>query len=120
MVHAMKNSEDHKNAIANTVVIIDCHATWCGPCKLISPHFKRLSREVKGVEFIKMDVDEVHDVAAQLAIRAMPTFVSFEDGVRVNEFVSANGRGLESHVLAYHKKPMAGGEATSSSSFTSQ
>ncbi|PUU74492.1 thioredoxin-like protein [Tuber borchii] len=119
MVHVIKNSEDYKNAIKNKVVIIDCHATWCGPCKLISPHFERLSREVKGVEFFKMDVDEVPDVAAQLGIRAMPTFLFFEDGVKVNEFVGANWRGLEAHVLAYREKPKAGGEA-SSSSVTSQ
>ena len=48
-----------------------------------------------------MDVDEVPDVAAQLGIRAMPTFLFFEDGVKVNEFVGANWRGLE--VCATHR-----------------
>ncbi|PWW75035.1 thioredoxin-like protein [Tuber magnatum] len=112
MVHVIKNSEDYKNAIKNKVNIIDCHATWCSdPCKLISPHFERLSREVKGVEFFKMDVNGVPDITAQLGIRAMPTFLFFKDGVKVNGFVGANWRGLE--------KPKAGGEA-SSSSVTSQ
>jgi len=115
MVPDIKNSEDYKNAIKNKVTIIDCHATWCGPCKMIAPHFERLSREVKGVEFFRMDVDEVPDVAAELGIRAMPTFFFFENGVKVSEFVGANWRGLEAHVLAYREKPKAEGETASSS-----
>ncbi|CAZ83050.1 unnamed protein product [Tuber melanosporum] len=119
MVHIIKDSEDYKNAIKNKFAIIDCHATWCGPCKMIAPHFERLSREVKGVEFFKMDVDEVPDVVAELGVRAMPTFLFFENGVKVNEFVGANWRGLEAHVLAYREKPKAE-EGAASSPSTSQ
>ncbi|KAG0640191.1 thioredoxin-like protein [Tuber brumale] len=107
MVHVIKNSEDYKNAIENNVVIVDCHTTWCGRCKLIDPNFKTLAREVKGVEFFKMDVDEVSDVAVQLGIRAMPTFLLFEDGVKA-------------HVSAYREKPKSGEEASASSSVTSR
>lgn len=86
---------------------------------MIAPHFERLSREVKGVEFFKMDVDEVPDVVAELGVRAMPTFLFFENGVKVNEFVGANWRGLEAHVLAYREKPKAE-EGAASSPSTSQ
>jgi len=68
---------------------------------MMFPHFERLSREVEGVGFFKVDVDEVPDVVAQLGIRAMPTFIFFEDGVKVDELVGTNLKGLE--VCATHR-----------------
>lgn len=58
------------------------------------------------VRFFKVDVDEVPDVAADLAIRAMPTFVLFKEGERVGEVVGANDKALEAAIVK------AGGEKT--------
>lgn len=51
------------------------------------------------VRFFKVDVDEVPDVAADLAIRAMPTFVLFKEGERVGEVVGANDKALEAAIV---------------------
>ena len=59
------------------------------------PHFLRLSREVEGVEFFKLDADEVPNLVSQLDIRVMPTVIFFEDGVKVDELVGADPNGLE-------------------------
>ncbi|PWW77723.1 thioredoxin-domain-containing protein [Tuber magnatum] len=107
MVQVIENSEDYKKALKSKVAIIDCYAVWCGPCKVISPVFEKLSREVKGVEFFKLDVDEVPSVVAELGVRAMPTFLFFENGVKVNEFVGANPKGLMKLITAYQEKPKA-------------
>ena len=79
------------------VVLLDCFATWCGPCKAIAPHIAKMSEgEYKdSVEFYKIDVDEVPDVAQELGIRAMPTFMLFKDGEKVEEIVGANPKAIE-------------------------
>ena len=76
--------------------MIDCFATWCGPCKLIAPKVVKMSNEEKysKVKFYKVDVDEASDIAHELAIRAMPTFLLYKNGEKVGEVVGANEKAL--------------------------
>ncbi|KAJ9654379.1 thioredoxin trx1 [Neophaeococcomyces mojaviensis] len=81
------------------IVVIDYFATWCGPCKVIAPKIVEMSQEAKysdKVDFVKIDVDQVSDVAAEQGIRAMPTFAIFKDGEKVDEVVGANERAIRS------------------------
>ncbi|KAH8992915.1 putative thioredoxin [Lactarius akahatsu] len=84
------------------VVAIDFWATWCGPCRAISPVFEKLAEKPEhgGVGFYKVDVDSQPDIAQEVGIRAMPTFVIFKDGNKVNELVGASPPQLEQLVLA--------------------
>ena len=63
------------------LVLVDCFARWCGPCRRAAPIFARLSESYTGVIFAKVDVDTSHALAAHLEITAMPTFVLFKDSV---------------------------------------
>ncbi|EHY52682.1 thioredoxin trx1 [Exophiala dermatitidis] len=86
------------SAPADRLVVLDCFATWCGPCKVIAPELVKFSEsdEFKDkVDFYKIDVDEVPDVAQELGVRAMPTFMLFKNGQKVGEVVGANKRALE-------------------------
>ncbi|RHZ51391.1 thioredoxin family protein [Aspergillus thermomutatus] len=85
---------------ASGPVIVDCSATWCGPCKAISPVFQRFStqEDFKNAKFYEIDVDELADVAAELGVRAMPTFMFFKDGQKVDEVVGANPPALEAAI----------------------
>lgn len=49
-------------------------ATWCGPCKMISPFFEQLAGQFPSLVFLKVDVDACQGVAAECGIQAMPTF----------------------------------------------
>ena len=69
-------------------------ATWCGPCKVIAPKIVDMSAAYPNVRFYKLDVDEVPDVAQELGVRAMPTFMLFKNGEKVNEVVGANPQAL--------------------------
>ncbi|KAF6031402.1 TrxT [Bugula neritina] len=71
-------------------IIIDFHATWCGPCKIIAPKFEGLALEhIDTVIAIKCDVDECEDVAAKHEITAMPTFVKLTYNQEKKEWESA-------------------------------
>ena len=79
-------------------------ATWCGPCKVIAPAIVKMSAAYPSARFYKLDVDEVPDVAQELGVRAMPTFMVFKNGEKVGEVVGANEVALralvEKHVEA--------------------
>lgn len=84
------------------LVVVDFTATWCGPCKQIAPRFKELAEkaENKNVVFLKVDVDEAADVAAECKINCMPTFQFWKNGKMVEEFSGANYDKLVEKVAA--------------------
>ena len=62
-------------------VLVDFFATWCGPCKMISP----ISREVKDslgdtVSIIKIDVDKNQQISSKYQVRGVPTMILFQNG----------------------------------------
>ena len=69
-------------------------ATWCGPCKIIAPAIVKMSNNYPSARFYKLDVDEVPDLAQELGVRAMPTFMVFKDGEKIGEVVGANEKAL--------------------------
>lgn len=74
-------------------VVVDFFATWCGPCKAMSPIFDELSQEYKEkVKFVKIDVDQNQDLASQYNIFSIPTFLIFKDGKVVNQLTGAIGK----------------------------
>ncbi|KAL6779726.1 TRXH1 [Auxenochlorella protothecoides x Auxenochlorella symbiontica] len=88
-------------------VIVDFFATWCGPCRLISPYFQELSSNYDDVVFVKLDVDQVEEVAQALGITAMPTFQVFQSGEKVDELIGASKDKLKSLVEKYSKVGVA-------------
>lgn len=63
--------------------MVDFYATWCGPCKQIAPKVADMARseEFQGVDFFKVDVDELAEVSENEQIQGMPTFKIFKNGV---------------------------------------
>ena len=58
------NAQEYSELLnSDSQVVIDFHATWCGPCKVLSAILEELSSEVEGVEFVKLDVDQHPDIA---------------------------------------------------------
>ncbi|KAK0627437.1 thioredoxin-like protein [Immersiella caudata] len=93
-VHNIATKDQFKEVIAREpVVLIDAFATWCGPCKAVAPIIAKWaeSEEFKDkIHFAKFDVDAVPELAQELGIRAMPTFLVFKDGDKVGEHLGGN------------------------------
>lgn len=99
-VHNLANKTEFDGALKdNSIVVLDAFATWCGPCKVIAPQVVKFSETFPSAHFVKIDVDEVPDVAQELGIRAMPTFLIFKNGEKVAEVVGANPRALEAAIV---------------------
>ncbi|KAF5024760.1 hypothetical protein F66182_3192 [Fusarium sp. NRRL 66182] len=78
--------------IKNTpYVALQAHATWCGPCKAISPIFNKHANELKSdkVAFAKFDTDNVPDLAFELGVRSIPAFYFFENGDKGDTLLGA-------------------------------
>ncbi|KAF4124441.1 thioredoxin 1 [Geosmithia morbida] len=86
---------------SNNVVVADFYADWCGPCKMIAPHFERLAKEhtrPKKLAFAKVNVDEQSTVAQANGVSAMPTFKIFHGGNCVDTIRGANPSDLSNAV----------------------
>ncbi len=63
------------------LVLVDFHAEWCGPCKMLSPIVARVAKQVGDeVRVVKIDVDKNQSIAATLGIRGVPTLVLYKNG----------------------------------------
>lgn len=74
-------------------------ATWCPPCKAISPVYEKLSKTKPGISFIKIDVDVLGGVAQQFNIRSVPTFIFMKDQKDIAKFAGASEELLNKHIL---------------------
>lgn len=83
------------------LTLSDFYATWCGPCKAISPILEKFSEKYQDVQFLKVDVDQATDIAQEYGISAMPTFVLFKDGAPIGKVVGANPQHLQQAIEQY-------------------
>lgn len=87
----------------STPVLLDFWATWCGPCKSLSPTLEKLARESKG-KFVlaKVDIDQNPELAEAFGIQSVPMVALLVNGQIVDGFVGAQPEGKIREVLARH------------------
>ena len=68
-------------------VLVDFWATWCGPCKMLSPIVSQFADEAEGFKVCALDVDQAQDIAMKYQVSAIPTLLVFQDGEVVNRSV---------------------------------
>jgi len=72
------------------MVLIDCWAEWCGPCRMVAPVLEDLSKELTGkVSIKKLNVDDNQKTAQALGIQSIPTLLLYKDGKLVDKVIGA-------------------------------
>ena len=74
-------------------VLVDFWASWCGPCKMLSPVVEQLSEETPDVKFVGVDVDDAEGLAVKYGISSIPCLVLFKGGEAVNRMVGFRPKG---------------------------
>lgn len=85
LIHLEK--EDFNEIIKKDLTVVDFFATWCGPCKMLSPVIEELSTKIDDVKFVKVDVDKHEEIARTYGIMSVPTIIFFRDGKEVRRHV---------------------------------
>ncbi|WP_424526327.1 thioredoxin [Spiroplasma endosymbiont of Glossina fuscipes fuscipes] len=93
-VNELKTVDEFEKVIAeNKLTLVDFYADWCGPCKMIAPVINELAKDRGDVNFVKINVDELQDLAQNYGILSIPTLITFQKGnelKRKTGFVTRN------------------------------
>uniref|UniRef100_A0A3P8W9C6 Thioredoxin, mitochondrial n=1 Tax=Cynoglossus semilaevis TaxID=244447 RepID=A0A3P8W9C6_CYNSE len=87
------NVQDHEDFTERVVnsdlpVLVDFHAQWCGPCKILGPRLEKAVAKQKGrVAMAKVDIDDHTDLAIEYGVSAVPTVIAMRGGDVVDQFV---------------------------------
>jgi thioredoxin 1 len=72
------------------VMVVDCWAPWCGPCRMVGPVVEELAKQMKGkVVFGKLNVDENRGISMKYGIMSIPTLLMFKNGKLIDTFIGA-------------------------------
>ncbi|KAM3363727.1 hypothetical protein P3S68_018581 [Capsicum galapagoense] len=91
----------------NKLIVVDFAASWCGPCKFMEPAINAMASKYPDVDFVKIVVDELSDVAQEFGVQAMPmpTFLLLKQGKEVERVVGAKKDELEKKILKHREAP---------------
>lgn len=78
-VHVDDDSHFNELVGSHRVALVDFHAEWCGPCKMLEPIVERLAAETAAT-VVKVDIDRHQQLAARHGVRGVPTMVLYVDG----------------------------------------
>jgi len=72
---------------ANDVVFVDFYADWCGPCKMVGPVVEQIASEMTDVTFIKVNVDDLPELAERYGIMSIPNMIIFKKSEAASSIV---------------------------------
>ncbi|EPG75918.1 thioredoxin [Leptospira fainei serovar Hurstbridge str. BUT 6] len=98
------NDATFNTEISGGMVLVDCWAEWCGPCRMVTPVLEELSNELTDILKIKkLNVDDNQDTAQKLGIQSLPTLLLFKDGTLVDKIIGALPKAQIKNFIERHK-----------------
>ena len=89
-------SEQFKSKVleSKNTVLVDFFATWCGPCRMLTPILEQIAEEKKDeIDIFKIDVDECEDLSREFGIMSIPTIMVFKNGQLVKRETGLRPKG---------------------------
>lgn len=99
----LTDSDFESTIRANRLVVVDCWAAWCYPCRMIAPIVEELANDYRSVAlFAKLNVDDNPATALKYSIQSIPTTLIIKGGVEVERIVGAVPKGQIEAALKRH------------------
>jgi thioredoxin 1 len=86
-----------------SIVVVDCWAPWCGPCRMVAPTIEELAKDYQGkIVFGKLNTDENQGIAMKFNIMSIPTFLIFKNGDLIDRPVGAMPKASLEEAITKH------------------
>lgn len=82
MIHGTE--QEFETLINDDLVLVDFFATWCGPCKMLTPVLEDLAQDRSDVKIVKIDIDQNPELSKKFAIMSVPTLMIFKNGKAIS------------------------------------
>lgn len=96
LINVDQDTFQHEVLDSKQIVLVELMASWCGPCKMLSPIVEEFAAENPQIKVVKVDVDEAPSLASNYNVRGVPTLIVFHNGKEVRRKVGLTNKfGIE-------------------------
>ena len=99
VLHITKENFENEVLKSDRPVLLDFWASWCGPCRMVSPIIDEIAEETTDKKVCKINVDEQQELAQAFGVMSIPTLVVMKDGEVVGQSVGVKSKEAILHML---------------------